>query len=82
MACYRISYYIPESEIDAVMAWLEENRQELGLVRGQAVGAGSRGGPELLWLAKFVFREEAGARMFCRRWFADYREDMPIEPWR
>jgi len=83
MACYRISYYVPDAEIEEVMAWLEDNRQALGLIRGQAMGAaGRQGATEQLWLAKFVFKAEEGARMFCRRWFAGYREGMPIEPWR
>jgi hypothetical protein len=81
--CYRVSHYLSDDEIEAVMAWLQENRQALGLIRGQAVGAaGRQGSSKQLWLAKFVFREEEGARMFCRRWLADYRDDMPVAPWR
>lgn len=83
MACYRISYYIGEDQIDAVMAWLEENRQPLGLIRGSALK--TTRGPncsEELWLSKFVFKTDEGARMYCRRWLPDFREDAKIEPWR
>lgn len=83
MACYRISYYITDDQIDAVMAWLDANRQPLGLIRGKAYK--TTRGPnysEALWLSKFVFKTEEGARMYCRRWFPDFPEGAKIEPWR
>lgn len=81
MTCYRVNWTLNEQQLAPIMAWLDENREALGLIRDTASGGLDQESGDVIWYTKFVFRTEHGIRLFYCRWEPSYSEEWEFKPW-